>query len=195
MRSAPPAVGSLWICGNCGRIGNSSISCLARNQGALQADGDRGGVGRSATSGHDGWSLLFSLARLANMPSEGIPYPLFAFAALLPWQLFSRTITESTNSLVADQRLITRVYFPRIIIPLATTLSGDCGLCDLRGSAGGADAFLWSHPRRGGRLASRLCLAHAHCCAGSWILAVGVECGIPRCEVRRFLLSINFGSL
>jgi lipopolysaccharide transport system permease protein len=70
--------------------------------------------------------LVFTIffGRLASMPSEGIPYPLFAFAALLPWQLFSRTITEATNSLVADQRLITRVYFPRIIIPLATTISG-----------------------------------------------------------------------
>jgi homopolymeric O-antigen transport system permease protein len=80
------------------------------------------------------WAVLQPLAmmlvftvffgKLANIPSEGVPYPLFAFAALLPWQLFSRTITESTNSLVADQRLITRVYFPRIIIPLATTISG-----------------------------------------------------------------------
>jgi lipopolysaccharide transport system permease protein len=61
--------------------------------------------------------------RLAKIPSEGIPYPLFAYAALLPWQLFSRTITESTNSLVADQRLITRVYFPRIIVPISTTIA------------------------------------------------------------------------
>jgi lipopolysaccharide transport system permease protein len=80
------------------------------------------------------WAVLQPLAmmlvftvffgKLGNMPSEGIPYPLFTFAALLPWQLFSRTITECTNSLIADQRLITRVYFPRIIIPLATTISG-----------------------------------------------------------------------
>jgi lipopolysaccharide transport system permease protein len=69
--------------------------------------------------------LVFTIffGKLGNLPSDGIPYPLFTFAALLPWQLFSRTITECTNSLVADQRLITRVYFPRIIIPLATTLS------------------------------------------------------------------------
>jgi len=89
------------------------------------------------------WAVLQPLAmmavftvffgRLASMPSQGIPYPLFSFAALLPWQLFSRTITESTNSLVADQRLITRVYFPRIIIPLATTVSG---LADFAISAG-----------------------------------------------------------
>lgn len=80
------------------------------------------------------WALLQPLAmmlvftvffgKLGNLPSDGIPYPLFTFVALLPWQLFSRTITECTNSLVADQRLITRVYFPRIIIPLATTLTG-----------------------------------------------------------------------
>jgi lipopolysaccharide transport system permease protein len=79
------------------------------------------------------WAVLQPLAmmlvftvffgKLGNLPSDGIPYPLFTFAALLPWQLFSRTITECTNSLVADQRLITRVYFPRIIIPLATTMS------------------------------------------------------------------------
>jgi lipopolysaccharide transport system permease protein len=67
------------------------------------------------------FTVLFG--KLAHIPSEGIPYPLFAYAALLPWQLFSRTITESTNSLVAAQRLITRVYFPRIIVPLSTTLA------------------------------------------------------------------------
>ncbi len=77
------------------------------------------------------WALLQPLAmmvvftlffgRLAMIPSEGVPYPLFALAALLPWQLFSRAISESTNSLVTDQRLITRVYFPRIIVPIATT--------------------------------------------------------------------------
>jgi lipopolysaccharide transport system permease protein len=79
------------------------------------------------------WAVLQPLAmmvvftlffgRLAKMPSEGVPYPLFAYAALLPWQLFSRTISETTNSLVTDQRLITRVYFPRIIVPTATTLA------------------------------------------------------------------------
>lgn len=69
--------------------------------------------------------LVFTLffGKLAKIPSDGAPYPLFAYAALLPWQLFSRAITESTNSLITDQRLITRVYFPRIIVPTATTLA------------------------------------------------------------------------
>ena len=80
------------------------------------------------------WAVLQPLAmmvvftlffgRLAKMPSDGVPYPLFALAALVPWQLFSRTLSESTNSLVTDQRLVTRVYFPRIIVPMATTLAG-----------------------------------------------------------------------
>jgi lipopolysaccharide transport system permease protein len=67
------------------------------------------------------FTLLFG--KLAKVPSEGVPYPLFAYTALIPWQLFSRTISESTNSLITDQRLITRVYFPRIIVPMATTLA------------------------------------------------------------------------
>ena len=80
------------------------------------------------------WVLLQPLAmmavfvlffgRLAHVPSDGVPYPLFALAGLLPWQLFSRTISESTNSVLVDQRLITRVYFPRLSIPLASTLAG-----------------------------------------------------------------------
>ena len=69
--------------------------------------------------------VVFTLffGKLAKMPSDGIPYPLFSFAALLPWQLFSRTISESTRSLVTDQRLITRVYFPRILVPTASSLA------------------------------------------------------------------------
>jgi lipopolysaccharide transport system permease protein len=67
------------------------------------------------------FSLFFG--RLAGIPSGGVPYPLFTLTALLPWQLFSRAITESTNSLVTDQKLITRVYFPRIIVPISTALA------------------------------------------------------------------------
>lgn len=79
------------------------------------------------------WAVLQPLAmmvvftlffgKLAKLPSEGIPYPLFAYAGLLPWQMFSRAISESAGSLVADQRLITRVYFPRMLIPLSTALA------------------------------------------------------------------------
>lgn len=70
--------------------------------------------------------VIFTIffGRLAKVPSDGIPYPLFSFCALLPWQLFSRALTESGNSLVANQNLITKVYFPRLIIPLAAVLGG-----------------------------------------------------------------------
>ncbi len=69
--------------------------------------------------------IVFTLffGKLAKIPSEGIPYALFAYTGLLPWQLFSRTLSDSTNSLLRNQRLITKVYFPRIIAPLATTLA------------------------------------------------------------------------
>ena len=70
--------------------------------------------------------LVFSLffGRLARVPSDGIPYPVFSFCALLPWQLFAHALTESSNSLVGNQNLITKVYFPRLVIPMAAVLGG-----------------------------------------------------------------------
>ena len=60
---------------------------------------------------------------LAGMPSEGLPYPIFTFCALLPWQLFAHALTESSTSVVANQNLITKVYFPRLVIPLSAVLA------------------------------------------------------------------------
>jgi homopolymeric O-antigen transport system permease protein len=70
--------------------------------------------------------VVFSLffGRLAHMPSEGVPYPLFTFAALVPWTFFSNGLTQSSNSLIGSANLITKVYFPRLIVPIATVLSG-----------------------------------------------------------------------
>lgn len=70
--------------------------------------------------------LVFSVffGRLAKVPSDGIPYPVFAYCALLPWQLFAYSLSESSNSLVGNQNLITKVYFPRLVIPIASVLSG-----------------------------------------------------------------------
>lgn len=62
--------------------------------------------------------------KLGGLPSDGQPYALFVLAALLPWQLFAYALTQSSNSLVAEQRLITKVYFPRLIVPVASVLSG-----------------------------------------------------------------------
>jgi lipopolysaccharide transport system permease protein len=70
--------------------------------------------------------LVFTIffGKLGKLPSDGKPYALFVLAALLPWQLFAYALTQSSNSLVAEQRLITKVYFPRLIVPLASVLSG-----------------------------------------------------------------------
>lgn len=70
--------------------------------------------------------IVFSVffGRLAKIPSDGVPYPLFALTGLLPWQLFSYALTQSSNSLVNEQRLITKVYFPRLVVPLGSVLSG-----------------------------------------------------------------------
>lgn len=70
--------------------------------------------------------VVFSIffGRWAKMPSDGIPYPIFAYCALLPWQLFAHSLTESGNSLVANERLITKVYFPRLVIPMSAVLAG-----------------------------------------------------------------------
>jgi len=61
---------------------------------------------------------------LAKVPSDGVPYPLFVLVALLPWQLFAHALTQASGSVVAEQRLITKVYFPRLLLPLASVLSG-----------------------------------------------------------------------
>jgi homopolymeric O-antigen transport system permease protein len=70
--------------------------------------------------------LIFSLffGRLAKVPSDGIPYPLFTLAALVPWTLFSNGLSQSSNSLVGSANLIRKVYFPRLTIPIASILSG-----------------------------------------------------------------------
>ena len=70
--------------------------------------------------------VIFSVffGQLAKIPSDGVPYPIFTYVALLPWQLFAFALAESGNSLIANERLITKVYFPRLIIPLAATLAG-----------------------------------------------------------------------
>ena len=67
------------------------------------------------------FSVFFG--RLAKIPSDGLPYPIFSLSALLPWQLFAFALAQSSNSLVADDRLISKVYFPRLIIPLSAILS------------------------------------------------------------------------
>jgi lipopolysaccharide transport system permease protein len=69
--------------------------------------------------------LVFSLffGRLAHMPSDGVPYPLFAFVALIPWTYFASAIGQGSAALVASQALVSKVYFPRMLIPLASVVT------------------------------------------------------------------------
>ena len=70
--------------------------------------------------------VVFSLffGGLAKVPSDGVPYPIFAYTALLPWTFFAHGVTQSANSLVTNANLINKVYFPRMAIPIAAVLSG-----------------------------------------------------------------------
>lgn len=70
--------------------------------------------------------LIFSLffGRLAHIPSGGLPYPVFYYSALLPWMYFAASLQNATNKIVENQNVITKVYFPRLILPLSATLSG-----------------------------------------------------------------------
>jgi len=81
-----------------------------------------------------GWAILrpvfsmivFSIVfgRLAKVPSDGMPYPLFSYAALVPWMYFQTAMTQSTNSLIQGARLVSKVYFPRLFIPMAPVAAG-----------------------------------------------------------------------
>jgi lipopolysaccharide transport system permease protein len=70
--------------------------------------------------------VVFSLffGKLAKIPSDGIPYPLFSYAALVPWTFFANGLSQSSNSLVGSANLITKVYFPRMVIPISGIVSG-----------------------------------------------------------------------
>ena len=70
--------------------------------------------------------VVFSIffGKLAKMPSDGIPYPLFAYAALVPWSFFANGLSQSSNSLVGSAHLITKVYFPRLVVPISSVISG-----------------------------------------------------------------------
>jgi lipopolysaccharide transport system permease protein len=70
--------------------------------------------------------VIFSIffGKLARIPSDGIPYPIFAYAALVPWSFFSHGLNQSSNSLVSSAQLIKKVYFPRLIVPIAAVVAG-----------------------------------------------------------------------
>jgi lipopolysaccharide transport system permease protein len=81
-----------------------------------------------------GWAILqpfltmvvFSIffGNLAKVPSDGVPYPIFSYTALIPWTLFSKALQDASRSLVANSHMITKIYFPRMILPISSVLAG-----------------------------------------------------------------------
>ncbi len=68
--------------------------------------------------------FTFIFGRVANVPTDGVPYPIFSYTGLLPWGLFTKAISDAGRSLITNRSMITKVYFPRLVIPLASVLSG-----------------------------------------------------------------------
>jgi lipopolysaccharide transport system permease protein len=66
--------------------------------------------------------FTFVFSNLAKLPSEGVPYPILVFAAMLPWQFFSSALSECSNSLIANSNMISKVYFPRLIVPTSAVI-------------------------------------------------------------------------
>ena len=95
------------------------------------------------------WSLIRPLltmivltvvfGKLGKMPSGGVPYPLLVLCGMLPWQFFSTAMAESGNSLVMNSDLISKVYFPRLVIVVSSVITSFCRFPDLRRVPGGPD--------------------------------------------------------
>ncbi|MBU6461090.1 MAG: ABC transporter permease [Proteobacteria bacterium] len=66
--------------------------------------------------------FTFVFGRLAKLPSDGVPYPVMVFAAMLPWQFFSSAFTEAGNSLIVNSNMISKVYFPRLVVPISSVI-------------------------------------------------------------------------
>ena len=132
------------------RRAGSRSGCASSGSTASCSTSSSGATSRSATSrprSGAAWAIIqpfftmvvFSLffGRLAKMPSDGVPYPIFAYAALVPWTFFANGLTQSADSLVGSANLITKVYFPRLAMPIAAVLAGVVDfVARVRGAAG-----------------------------------------------------------
>ena len=126
--------------------GASLLSHLARSVGEVQADCFLGAA----------WAVIqpfFSMVvfsiffgKLAKMPSDGVPYPVWSFAALLPWQYFSNALSNASTSVVGNANLIKKVYFPRLVVPVSGVLSGVSGLRHSLRHFDHHDGVLWGKP-------------------------------------------------
>jgi len=117
------------------------------------------------------------LGRLAGMPSDGVPYPVFSYLGLLPWTYFSGAVTRAGTSVVGNAHLLTRVYFPRVLVPLSATLSAlvDFAIASL--VLGGLMAWYGIVPARTAALLLPLAALTALAATGigMWLAALNVR--------------------
>jgi lipopolysaccharide transport system permease protein len=123
--------------------------------------------------------VVFTLffGRLAKLPSDGVPYPIFVYAGLLPWTYFANALSASGNSLVGSANLITKVYFPRLIIPASATLAGLLDFFVAMIVLGGMMIYYQVAPNIGVLLFPALVGLTFLCAvgAGLWLSALNVE--------------------
>ena len=120
--------------------------------------------------------LVFTLffGRLAKLPSLGLPYPVFYFAAVVPWMYFSSALQNCTNVVVDNQRVITKVFFPRLILPISAVLSG----------TGDFYSGVWISSDAGGAVAARIAAAGGDDGVGSGVVDLGAKRTVSRRAIR-----------
>ena len=127
----------------------------------------------------------------AQIPSDGLPYPIFSYAALLPWTLFSSSLEWGGESVVSNANLVTKIYFPRLILPLSAVLSP---LADFRDSIcnfGWNDDLVWDSPNgRHTDAADFRYPGHMHCARGG-ALAGSLKRKIQRCTLYDSVFDSN----
>ena len=121
--------------------------------------------------------FVFIFSKIAKLPTEGVPYPVMVFAAMLPWQLFSTSLAEGSNSLITNSNLISKVYFPRLIVPASAVI---VSFVDFAISAGLlALLMIWYHVWPAWHLFAlplfTLLALIASTGAGLWLAALNVE--------------------
>ena len=136
-----------------------------------------------------GWAILqplttmvvFTLVfkKIADISSEGIPYPIFAYTALLPWNLFATALNRSTVSLVSQVGLISKVYFPRLIIPLSAAILRHYRFRDSFRYFGGHDVLVWHHAEMGYPVAAFVHNYSTGCSPVGGVVARCSQCEIP----------------
>ena len=124
--------------------------------------------------------LVFTIifGRFARIPSGGVPYPLFSLAALVPWTYFAGSLTGTSNSLVASTGLVTKVYFPRLLIPFSTSLAGLVDFAVGLGLLGATMLAYGTTPSAGALLAVPLATAAMLLIVtgvGTWLAALNLQ--------------------